>query len=63
MNELTPEQLAEKIKKVQQDVKELQSQAVAGRKLEVLSEYQQYLEDELRILSNQQNDLGKNKKT
>ena len=62
MNNLTPEDLEEKIKRVQKDIKELQNQAVAGRKLEVLNEYQDYLEDELRMLRNQQH-VQKDKKT
>ncbi len=59
MNNLTPKDLEEKIKRVQQDIKELHNQAVAGRKLEVLSEYQQYLEDELKLLLSQQHDRKK----
>ena len=59
MNNLSPEDLEEKIKRVQQDIKTLHDQAVAGRKLEVLNEYQQYLEDELKALRNQQHDRKK----
>lgn len=59
MNNLSPEDLEEKIKRVQQDLKTLHDQAVAGRKLEVLSEYQQYLEDELKLLRSQQHDHKK----
>jgi hypothetical protein len=53
MNNLTPQELEDKIKQVQKDIQELHNQAVAGRKLEVLNEYQQYLEDELKMLRNQ----------
>ena len=59
MNNLTPEDLEDKIKRVQQDIKTLHDQAVAGRKLEVLNEYQQYLEDELKALRNQQHGYKK----
>ncbi len=53
MNNLTPQELEDKIKQVQRDIQELHNQAVAGRKLEILNEYQQYLEDELKMLRNQ----------
>lgn len=62
MNNLSQNELEDKIKRVQQDIKELHNQAVAGRKLEVLNEYQQYLEDELKMLRNQQS-VQSNKKT
>lgn len=52
MTNLTPKELEEKIKKVQDDIKELQNQAVSGRKLEVLGEYQTYLEEQLKDLNN-----------
>jgi len=45
MNELSKEELQEKIEKVKQDIA-----TQTGRKLEVLSQYKEYLEDELRML-------------
>lgn len=48
MNQLTIEELREKIEKVNQD---LASQT--GRKFEVLSQYKEYLEDELRMLESE----------
>ena len=59
---LTAKDLENKIRQVQEDIRELHNQAIAGRKLEVLSEYQQYLEDELRMLRNQ-HAMEQNKKT
>lgn len=50
MNELSIKDLEEKIKKVQEDISGLHSSNSAGRKLEVLSEYKSYLEDELEFL-------------
>lgn len=49
MSDLTVQQLEEKIKMVQKDIDLLMSTGGAGRKLEVLSEYKSYLEDELRV--------------
>lgn len=45
--------LEEKIKQVQLDIESLTSAGGAGRKLEVLSEYKAYLEDEIKFLKNE----------
>ena len=47
---LTIEALKEKIAKVVVDMEELRRTGDASRKLEVLSEYKEYLEDELAML-------------
>jgi hypothetical protein len=44
--------LREKIKMVEMDISNLNSQGAGGRQLEVLAQYKEYLEDELRILEN-----------
>ncbi len=44
--------LREKIKMVEMDIGNLNSQGTGGRQLEVLAQYKEYLEDELRILEN-----------
>jgi hypothetical protein len=44
--------LREKIKMVEMDISNLNSQGTGGRQLEVLAQYKEYLEDELRILEN-----------
>jgi hypothetical protein len=49
MTDLTIQELEEKIKMVDKDLDTLRQQGGAGRKLEVLSEYKAYLEDELRV--------------
>jgi hypothetical protein len=53
-SELTIQALKEKLIKVEEDMRELQSQGDASRKFEVLSEYKNYLEDEIRVLKNEQ---------
>lgn len=47
--------LEDKIKKVEIDIDNLNSLGKGGRQLEVLAQYKEYLEDELRILKNDQN--------
>jgi hypothetical protein len=59
MSELTTQELEDKIKMVQKDIDGLMSTGGAGRKLEVLSEYKQYLEDELRMLKLEKRNAGK----
>ncbi len=59
MSELTTQELEDKIKMVQKDIDGLMSTGGAGRKLEVLSEYKQYLEDELRILKLEKRNASK----
>ena len=47
---LTIDELKDKIIRVQEDLELLTRNGETGRKLEVLSEYKKYLEDELRNL-------------
>lgn len=54
MSDLTIEEMKQKIERVVQDLDLLQSQGGAGRKLEILSEYKSYLEDELEMLRREQ---------
>jgi hypothetical protein len=54
MNDLTIIELEEKIKKVEADITGLMSTGGAGRKLEILTEYKAYLEDEIKFLKNEQ---------
>ena len=54
MNDITIKDLEEKVKIVQTDIDGLMSTGGAGRKLEVLSEYKAYLEDEIKFLKNEQ---------
>ncbi len=61
MSDLTIQALEEKIKMVEKDIDLLMSTGGAGRKLEVLTEYKQYLEDELKITKQERRD-AKNKK-
>jgi hypothetical protein len=48
--ELTPESIRQKIDNVVRDLQSLQSQGDIGRRFEVLSDYKEYLEEELRDL-------------
>lgn len=54
MNELSIADLTEKVNRVTLDLEALRTSGEAGRKLEILSEYKSYLEDELRMLKNEQ---------
>lgn len=54
---LTIEALKEKIAKVIVDMEELRRTGDASRKLEVLSEYKEYLEDELKFMQREQRSL------
>lgn len=58
MNDLTITELKEKIERVKQDLESLRLTGDASRKLEILSEYKTYLEDELKILQKEQRDKG-----
>lgn len=49
---LTAEELKEKIKQVEKDIATLSGTGESGRKFEVLNEYKEYLEDELRFIKN-----------
>lgn len=51
---LTVEALKEKIAQVDKDLEELRSMGDASRKIEVLTEYKAYLQDELRELKREQ---------
>lgn len=53
MSDLTIQELKAKVKKVEQDIESLRLTGEASRKLEVLSEYKAYLEDEVRFLENE----------
>lgn len=45
---MTPDQLKEKIEQVSKDLREIQSDGGNVRKVEALSEYKKYLEDQLK---------------
>ena len=51
---LTVTDLQAKINKVKEDLESLRSTGESSRKLEVLNEYKEYLEDELRELKREQ---------
>lgn len=55
MSDITIEELQEKVKRVEQDIQTLMSKGNTARGIDVLSEYKQYLEDEIRMLKNEQN--------
>ena len=50
MSELTIIELQEKIKSVEDDINHLVSTGYTGRKLEILNQYKDYLEEELSFL-------------
>jgi hypothetical protein len=52
LNQLTVEQLKDKIEQVESDIKKMQSEAGLDRKVAVLIEYKDYLHDELKALEN-----------
>lgn len=54
MNDLTIDELKEKIVRVKADLESLRMTGDASRKLEVLTEYKNYLEDELEFLKKEQ---------
>jgi hypothetical protein len=49
---LTKEELLEKIKVVEADLQKLRSDGADARKLEVLGDYKVYLQDEIKMLEN-----------
>ena len=53
MSELTIEELQDKIAKVVIDIEALRNTGESSKKLEILSEYKEYLEDELKFLKNE----------
>ena len=50
INSLNEEQLEDKLKQVDSDIKKIQAEGSGGRKIDVLIEYQNYLKDELKSL-------------
>lgn len=51
---LTVDAVKQKIAQVVKDLEELRLTGEASRKIEVLSEYKEYLEDELKFLQNEE---------
>ena len=58
MSDLSIPELKEKIERVKQDLESLRLTGDASRKLEILSEYKTYLEDELKVLQKEKRDKG-----
>ncbi len=56
MTDITIKDLEEKVKRVEDDIKKLLTDAGenSGRKLEVLSEYKSYLQDEIRVMKDEE---------
>lgn len=54
MSDLTIVEMKAKVEKVKKDIAELMTSGQTGRKLEVLIEYKEYLEDELEMLKREQ---------
>jgi hypothetical protein len=52
LNQLTAEQLKDKIEQTEFDIKKMQSERGLDRKVAVLIEYKDYLNDELKALEN-----------
>ncbi len=54
--EITIQDLEEKIKRVEDDIKKLllEGGENSGRKLEVLSEYKAYLQDEIKVMKDEE---------
>ena len=52
LSQLNAEQLKDKIKQVEEDLKKMQSEGGLDRKVAVLIEYKDYLNDELKALEN-----------
>lgn len=52
MTDLTREMISEKLKKVDEDLSNLEREGGSLRKVEVLKEYKSYLEDELKNMNN-----------
>lgn len=59
MSDLTIKDLEDKVEMVKKDIDNLMSTGGAGRKLEVLTEYKSYLEDEIKFLKNEQRQHNK----
>jgi hypothetical protein len=56
INDLTLTELKEKISKIEEDLASLQRDGDSGRKFEVLTEYLEYMRDELKFLQKEQRD-------
>lgn len=54
MSDLSISEIQEKIKKVKQDLETLRATGESGRKVEILTEYLDYLQDEVNFLKNEQ---------
>jgi hypothetical protein len=53
MSDLTIENLKEKLKIIDQDLETLRSMGDSGRKLGVLTEYRDYIKDEIKFLEDE----------
>lgn len=53
MSDLTIEDLKEKLKVIDQDLETLRSMGDTGRKLGVLTEYRDYIKDEIKFLQDE----------
>ena len=53
MSDLTIEDLKEKLKVIDQDLETLRSMGDSGRKLGVLTEYRDYIKDEIKFLEDE----------
>lgn len=56
MSSLSVTDLKDKVKKVEEDLEALRLTGESSRKMEILSEYKTYLEDELKFLQQEQRD-------
>ena len=54
MSELTIEEMKQKIERVKEDIESLRSSGDASRRIEILTEYKSYLEDELEMIKREQ---------
>ena len=54
MSDLTLQEMKEKIERVNTDIEQLRSVGDASRKIEILTEYKSYLEDELEMIRHEQ---------
>jgi len=61
MSDLTVKELKEKLSIIEKDLETLRSTGESGRKLEVLSDYRDYIKDEIKFLENEQRQMvGRN---
>ena len=54
MSELTIEEMKQKIERVKEDIESLRASGDASRRIEILTEYKSYLEDELEMIKREQ---------